>query len=206
MYNLLDWPTKSTAQLVVITIANTMDLPERVLMGRVTSRLGLTRLTFQPYNHKQLEEIVMSRLKDFYGFRNEAVQLVARYCNTYYNAQYKLLSYVKFIYKRMFYSRKVSAVSGDARRALDICRRAMEIAESQNAETISLQDVTEAISEMIASAKVQAIKHCSKMEQIFLQAMSAEVTRTSIEEVYFKDAYKQLESLCSFDGTFVCLM
>ncbi|XP_029036874.1 origin recognition complex subunit 1 isoform X1 [Osmia bicornis bicornis] len=173
IYNLLDWPTKATAQLVVITIANTMDLPERVLMGRVTSRLGLTRLTFQPYNYKQLQEIVMSRLKDFNGFRSEAVQLVAR---------------------------KVSAVSGDARRALDICRRAMEIAESRNAETISLQDVTEAVSEMIASAKVQAIKHCSKMEQIFLQAVSAEVTRTSVEEVYFKDAYYQLESLCSFDG------
>lgn len=81
MYNLLDWPTRSAAQFVVIAIANTMDLPERVLMGRVTSRLGLTRLTFQPYNHKQLQEIVMSRLKDFSGFRNEAVELVARYFN-----------------------------------------------------------------------------------------------------------------------------
>lgn len=106
-------------------------------------------------------------------------------------------------YYKIFYSRKVSAVSGDARRALDICRRAIEIAESRNAETISLQDVTEAVSEMIASAKVQAIKHCSKMEQIFLQAMSSEIMRTSIEEVYFKDAYKQLESLCSFDGLFM---
>nr|XP_031842577.1 origin recognition complex subunit 1 isoform X1 [Nomia melanderi] len=173
VYNLLDWPTKKTAQLIVVTIANTMDLPERVLMGRVTSRLGLTRLTFQPYNYKQLQEIVMSRLRDFSGFRSEAIQLVAR---------------------------KVSAVSGDARRALDICRRAMEIAESRNAETISLQDVTEAVSEMIASPKVQAIKHCSKMEQVFLQAISAEVTRTSIEEVYFKDAYTQFEALCSFDG------
>ena len=173
VYNLLDWPTKATAQLVVATIANAMDLPERVLMGRVTSRLGLTRLTFQPYNFKQLQEIVMSRLKEFSGFRSEAVQLVAR---------------------------KVSAVSGDARRALDICRRAMEIAELRDAETISLKDVTEAVSEMIASAKVQAIKHCSKMEQTFLQAVSAEVTRTSIEEVYFKDAYRQLESLCSFNG------
>lgn len=76
----------------------------------------------------------------------------------------------------------------------------MEIAESQNAKTISLQDVTVAVSEMIASPKVQAIKYCSKMEQVFLQAISAEVTRTSIEEVYFKDAYKQFEALCSFDG------
>ena len=84
-----------------------------------------------------------------------------------------------------------------------MCRRAMEITELRNGETISLQDVSEAISEMIASAKVQAIKHCSEMEKIFLQAVSAEVTRTSIEEVYFKDAYKQVESLCSFDGSFI---
>ncbi|XP_076630565.1 origin recognition complex subunit 1 [Colletes latitarsis] len=173
VYNLLDWPTKATAHLIVLTIANTMDLPERVLMGRVTSRLGLTRLTFQPYDYKQLQEIVMYRLRDFTGFRSEAIQLVAR---------------------------KVSAVSGDARRALDICRRAMEIAESRNGETVSLQDVSEAVSEMIASAKVQAIKHCSKMEQILLQAVSAEVTRTSVEEVYFYDAYRQLETLCSFNG------
>ena len=88
VYNLLDWPTKSTAQLVVITIANTMDLPERVFMGRVTSRLGLTRLTFQPYNYKQLQEIVVSRLKDFDGFRSEAIQLVARYCKTYITVLY----------------------------------------------------------------------------------------------------------------------
>lgn len=29
VYNLLDWPTKTNAQLIVVTIANTMDLPER---------------------------------------------------------------------------------------------------------------------------------------------------------------------------------
>jgi len=29
VYNLLDWPSKSRDQLIVITIANTMDLPER---------------------------------------------------------------------------------------------------------------------------------------------------------------------------------
>lgn len=78
VYNLLDWPAKSSAQLVVITIANTMDLPERVLMGRVTSRLGLTRLTFQPYTHKQLQEIVTARLNDSHAFKSEAIQLVAR--------------------------------------------------------------------------------------------------------------------------------
>lgn len=47
-------------------------------MGRVTSRLGLTRLTFQAYTHKQLQEIVTQRLSGTNAFNPDAVQLVAR--------------------------------------------------------------------------------------------------------------------------------
>lgn len=39
MYNLFDWPTHKEARLVVLTIANTMDLPERIMLNRVSSRL-----------------------------------------------------------------------------------------------------------------------------------------------------------------------
>jgi origin recognition complex subunit 1 len=78
IYNLLDWPTKNGSPLVVVTIANTMDLPERLLISRVTSRLGLTRLTFQPYSHKQLQEVVLARLTGTDIFDKDAVQLVAR--------------------------------------------------------------------------------------------------------------------------------
>lgn len=84
VYNLLDWPSKANANLVVVTIANTMDLPERILIGRVSSRLGLTRLTFPTYTFQQLEEIVLSRLKGFDdAFSGETIQLVARYVNLF---------------------------------------------------------------------------------------------------------------------------
>lgn len=63
-----------------------------------------------------------------------------------------------------------------------------------------MEDVNEALLEMIENSKVQAIKHCSKMEQMFLQAVSVELTRTSIEEAYFKNIYNQLCSMCSFEG------
>ncbi|XP_058801016.1 origin recognition complex subunit 1-like isoform X2 [Phymastichus coffea] len=173
VYNLLDWPSKANAKLVVVTIANTMDLPERILIGKVTSRLGLTRLTFPPYNFKQLEEIVVSRLKGANTFGGETIQLVAR---------------------------KVAAVSGDARRALDICRRAAEITEKNGRELVSMVDVKQALDEMIASPKIQAIKHCSDMEKYFLQAVCKEVQRTGVEEVVFKNVYLQMETLCSLDG------
>ncbi len=40
VYNFFNWPTLAGSKLVVIAVANTMDLPERVMSGRVRSRLG----------------------------------------------------------------------------------------------------------------------------------------------------------------------
>ncbi|XP_044264249.1 origin recognition complex subunit 1 [Tribolium madens] len=174
VYNILDWPTKSITQLIVITIANTMDLPERLLMNRVTSRLGLTRLTFQAYTHKQLQEIVTKRLFGTNSFNPDAVQLVAR---------------------------KVASVSGDARRALDICRRAAEIAEVEGDDTlVTMSHVNEALKAMITQPKVRAIKNCSRLEQYILQAVISEVERTGIEETVFSNVYKMLVSLCAVNG------
>lgn len=63
-------------------------------------------------------------------------------------------------------------------------------------------DVKQALDEMIASPKIQAIKHCSDMEKYFLQAVCSEVHRTGVEEVVFKSVYVQMETLCSLDGKF----
>ena len=40
VYNFFNWPTLVESKLIVIAVANTMDLPERVMSGRVRSRLG----------------------------------------------------------------------------------------------------------------------------------------------------------------------
>lgn len=39
---------------------------------------GLTRMSFQPYSHSQLKQILVSRLKHLKAFEDDAVQLVAR--------------------------------------------------------------------------------------------------------------------------------
>lgn len=78
MYNIFDWPTRCHSKLVVLAVANTMNLPERIMMNRVSSRLGLTRMTFQPYTFQQLEQIVLSRMNGRSVFEEDALQLVAR--------------------------------------------------------------------------------------------------------------------------------
>ena len=40
VYNFFNWPTLVGCKLVVVAVANTFDLPERVMTGRVRSRLG----------------------------------------------------------------------------------------------------------------------------------------------------------------------
>ena len=40
IYNFFNWPTLANSRLIVVAVANTMDLPERVMTGRVRSRLG----------------------------------------------------------------------------------------------------------------------------------------------------------------------
>uniref|UniRef100_A0A6I8NP03 Origin recognition complex subunit 1 n=1 Tax=Ornithorhynchus anatinus TaxID=9258 RepID=A0A6I8NP03_ORNAN len=175
MYNLFDWPSRKGARLIVLAIANTMDLPERIMMNRVASRLGLTRMSFQPYSYTQLQQILGARLKHVKAFQEDAVQLV---------------------------SRKVAALSGDARRCLDICRRATEICElrGQAPGLVGVAHVVEAVEEMFSSSYVTAIRNASLLEQGFLKATLAEFRRSGLEEATFQQVYQQHVALCRIEG------
>ncbi|XP_073419746.1 origin recognition complex subunit 1 isoform X2 [Dendrobates tinctorius] len=177
MYSLFDWPTRKHAKLIVLAIANTMDLPERMMMNRVSSRLGLTRMSFQPYTHKQLQQIITSRLNHVKAFEDDAIQLV---------------------------SRKVAALSGDARRCLDICRRATEICEfsSKKGELslVKMLHVIEALDEMFSSPYILAIRSASVQEQTFLKAVIAEFRRSGLEESTLQQVYHQYIALCRIEG------
>lgn len=41
MYNFFNWPTLRHSRLIVLAVANTMDLPERTLSNKISSRLGM---------------------------------------------------------------------------------------------------------------------------------------------------------------------
>ncbi|XP_068809258.1 origin recognition complex subunit 1 isoform X2 [Struthio camelus] len=177
MYNLFDWPTQKHSKLIILAIANTMDLPERIMMNRVASRLGLTRMSFQPYTYKQLQQIISSRLSNMKAFEEDAIQLV---------------------------SRKVAALSGDARRCLDICRRATEICEFASQKNtcgiVRMAHITEAIDEMFSSPYINAIRSASLHEQIFLKAILAEFRRAGVEEATVQQVYHQHVALCRIEG------
>ncbi|KAI3863961.1 hypothetical protein MKW98_031553 [Papaver atlanticum] len=181
LYNILDWPTKPHSKLVVIGIANTMDLPEK-LLPRISSRMGIQRLCFSPYTYQQLREIISSRIEGIEAFDKQAIE---------------------------FASRKVAAISGDARRALEICRRAAEIADykikkssstpdfsSSGKNHIGMAEVEAAIQEMFQAPHIQMIKSCSKLSKIFLVALVHELYKSGMGETTFEKLAANVFSLC----------
>ncbi|XP_072628207.1 origin recognition complex subunit 1 isoform X2 [Canis lupus baileyi] len=139
---------------------------------------GLTRMSFQPYTHSQLQQILISRLKNIKAFEDDAIQLVAR---------------------------KVAALSGDARRCLDICRRATEICEfscrkPDSPGLVTIAHLLQAVDEMFSSSYITAIKNSSVLEQSFLRAILAEFRRSGLEEATFQQVYSQHVALCRMEG------
>ncbi|KAI8144266.1 P-loop containing nucleoside triphosphate hydrolase protein [Fennellomyces sp. T-0311] len=177
MYNFFEWPNRPNSKLIVVAIANTMDLPERMLTNKISSRMGLTRINFQPYTFPQLYQIVESRLEGIDAFEPEAVEFAAR---------------------------KVSAVSGDARRALDICRRAVEIVESRQQQIntatksthVTIGIINDTIKEMLASPTVSFLQTCALHQKLFIVSVLQCVRRSGLGDVEFGEAVRYHIQAC----------
>ncbi|XP_053856218.1 cell division control protein 6 homolog [Vidua macroura] len=106
LYTLFEWPQLPSSRLVLVGLANALDLTDRSLARLGAHPGGSPRLLhFPPYTKEQLTRILQERLGQVAGdpvLDSAALQFCAR---------------------------KVSAVSGDARKALDVCRRAVEVVE-----------------------------------------------------------------------------
>ena len=139
LYNIFDWPQKRNSKLLIVSIANTLDLPERLDSNRVASRIGHARILFKPYNRKQLVKVVKARLED--------IAEVYRKENPRKNDPVALIELFKGDAIE-FIARKITSVTGDARRMLDACRLATELLIDKLKETKSndafLKDVAKA--------------------------------------------------------------
>lgn len=146
LYHFFEWPNWTNSQLIVITIANTMDLPERFLSNRISSRLGLTRYNFKPYDHTALANIIEHQLKDYVKYLGkDAIQLCAR---------------------------KVSAVSGDARRAVNLAKRAVDYFRSCSQEQL-LTRMTGKIVEKVSEGSEMSVVNLRLMDIILKDALQA---------------------------------
>ncbi|KAK1116848.1 hypothetical protein K0M31_018010 [Melipona bicolor] len=107
LYSIFEWPSIYNSKLILVGIANALDLTDRIL-PRLQARCELKPklMHFSPYTKQEICNIITDRLNEANAsdlFTKTAIQML---------------------------SGKVAAVSGDIRRALDISRRVIEFAES----------------------------------------------------------------------------
>ena len=128
----------------------------------------MIRINFQPYTTPQLEKIVQSRL------------LSAKDPDVPTSPAVIAPDGVKFA------AMKVSSVSGDARRVLDVCRRAVELVQPHQ-RPARTEDIKNVIKMMENSPTAAWLRDCSLHERIMLAALVKYVKREGVDEVKWGD-------------------
>ena len=176
LYNLFEWPQRKKANLVIISVANTLDLPE-TFMARISSRIGNARLVFTPYTSNEIREIISQRVKDADIFDMSAIN---------------------------FISKKVALVSSDIRKTLSICRQTVEryyeelkkkynnmiVEDHDNKITVDL--VAQVFDSTYTSSPLnEFIKSCNQMYRAFLTEMYLEMKSNDDKTAQFIKIYNR---------------
>lgn len=129
LYKIFEWPTIPRSKIVIIGIANSLDLTDRLLpMLKTNVSLQPELLNFPPYTKTELANIITHRLKDA-GVTEvlpvNAVQLLAA---------------------------KIASFRGDVRYALDVTRRVIELADEKIDKKVGLNDVIAVLSNVYSTS------------------------------------------------------
>lgn len=191
LYNFFDWPsrsleTKSKKRLVVIGVSNTLNLPER-LHPRVQSRIGSKRIFFKSYSVSETVAILNAKLQQA-------------------SPNYEVFDQDAILYA----SKKTAALSGDIRKAFQICRSAAEMIlnEANNpsellaSPMVRIKDVLKVSRESTNAAQPRSVGMCTSFDVLFLVALAALSKTTGREYGGFdiEEITTKMESMANAAG------
>lgn len=111
LYSIFEWSLQKTSRLMLVGIANALDLTDRFLPRLKSRNLKPDLLPFLPYSANQIKTIITTRLKSLVP-EGAPIPFI-------HPAAIELCS------------RKVSTQTGDLRKAFEICRRAIDLVEME---------------------------------------------------------------------------
>ena len=168
LYNIFNWTTYEYSKLIVISISNTLDLPNR-LFPKIRSRMGTNKIMFKPYNKEELRIIIKDRGIDLQLFSEDAIRLSCV---------------------------KVAAINGDLRRIFQILARAKQINEFENYKKkekekilVSKYDILNAWNELFNSKISSVIKSLQIVEKIIIASMLTKIKDNSSNKIKIGDLY-----------------
>ena len=152
IYNVFNWPVEPHSGLRVIAVSNHISLVDD-MHSRILSRVGHERVEFMPYKHTALQAILENRINKHPLVETRALEMIAK---------------------------KIGGISGDARRALQICSAMISNAEKQFRRTgeqkkMTLRDASKAIEASFQSLSVQVLRSLPCLKFLLVASIAAEV-------------------------------
>ncbi|KAF4123357.1 cell division control protein 6 [Geosmithia morbida] len=113
LYRVFEWSLQEPSRLLLVGVANALDLTDRFLPRLKAKNLKPELLPFLPYRAPQIKNIITARLKSLAPAAKEG--------------------FVPFIHPAAIElcSRKVASQTGDLRKAFEICRRSLDLIEAE---------------------------------------------------------------------------
>jgi len=121
LYSLFEWSMELSSRLILIGIANALDLTDRFLPRLKSRDLKPELLPFMPYSTAQIAQVLTLKLKTLAPTGSTTIPFLQPAAI-------------------QFCAKKVASQTGDLRKAFDICRRAIDLAEQETKEKTALLD------------------------------------------------------------------
>ncbi|WFD41612.1 AAA ATPase [Malassezia psittaci] len=152
LYRLFCLPNRValSARVALIGIANSLDLTERFVPLLASRGVQPTQMQFQPMGANEVVEVIQGRLQSLNSnpahlplFSSASLQLLAR---------------------------KLTATSGDLRRALDTCRQALDLIENEQKPCVQPSHIIRVLSHMAGNAQTARLRSLGIHAKLLLLA------------------------------------
>ncbi|KAK9712171.1 AAA ATPase [Basidiobolus ranarum] len=206
LYKLFEWPTLPEARLTLIGIANALDLTDRFLPRLRAKDCEPQILNFNPYKVPQIIDIIKNRLLSLYS-ESQLADL---------NGSGKKPPVpIMQVSAIELCARKVAAGTGDLRKALDVCRQAIEMVELERkkssevdeAETlisapkVTIKHVMKVVNSMLGSSSMKKIQDLNLQQRLVLIS-SVLLSKSKTMEMSLGTLYERYISLCHINKFF----
>lgn len=155
--NIFQLPELTKNKLILIGISNALNFTTANVWIKELDKSAFYEMRFLPYNKEQIAQIIDSRLKSGNDENTLIDQAAINFC-----------------------AMKISSLSGDIRKALDVCRQAVDMIESK-----SRQKTSKALDfESVLKPKLENCSTKKKDDAVAVKHVNVSVMMSSINKVY----------------------
>ncbi|RAH68967.1 AAA family ATPase CDC6 [Aspergillus aculeatinus CBS 121060] len=158
LQSLFEWSLQSESKLMLIGIANALDLTDRSLPQLKAKNLKPRLLPFLPYNAAQIAGVITGRLRSLLPEGHSADP-----------------NFIPFVQPAAIQlcSKKVASQTGDLRKAFELIKRAIDLVEQETLQKLEKQDAASGTQNQTILVENNNLSSISKCSPPFQKSMKA---------------------------------